>query len=120
MNKVYKGNYTDFQDSRGYFLGRFMKERGFPDLKTDSLELAYMILPEVDYSLPHYHKIASEVTICLTGRLNLIVEGQETTLVPGEFLLVPPGTVLQNPTNEPGTTIFVLKWPSVADDKYYA
>ena len=126
MNIEHRDNYfvvqlSEFRGStKGYFLGRFMGEQGYPFLNFEELEIASMELPIVDESKPHYHLVSTEVTIVTEGCLTLIVDQQqEIQLKKGEFVVIPPGTVLQNPVNEPGTKVIVIKFPSIPEDKYY-
>lgn len=116
-----------FEETHGYFMGFFMKGKFLPDgspadiLTRDDVECAIMELSEYDPSKPHFHKIACEITYCLSGRLHLIVDQKdEIDLTENQFLVIQPGVVLQNPTNEPGTRIFVVKFPSIPSDKFYA
>ncbi len=116
-----------FQATRGYFVGFFMAGKTSPEgesldiLTRQDVECAIMDLPERDESKPHYHKLGYEVTYCLSGWLHLIVDqSQEVDLTENQFLIIPPGTILQNPENAPGTRVFVVKAPSVPGDKYYA
>ena len=106
--------------TRGYFIGHFMAEEGYPDLRSDEIEIAVMKLPEADPGPAHFHREMTEITIVLSGRLTLIFDEKEKVEVgEGEFFVVYPGTVLQNPANEPGTKVVVIKYPSVPQDKYY-
>lgn len=123
------GNMSDptFRETRGYFVGFFMRDKSLPDgspadiLTRDDVECAIMELPEHDLSKPHYHKKAYEVTFCLSGRLYLIVDQKdEIELATNQFLIIPPEVILQNPVNEPGTRVLVVKAPSVPNDKFYA
>ncbi len=106
-----------FEDKRNYKVGFFME--GI--LRRVDFEFAEMDLPEVDLEPPHYHKLATELTYCISGRLYLIVhQRDEIELVAREWLFLPPRVVLQNPRNDPGTRIVVFKTPSVPGDKFYA
>jgi len=55
----------------------------------------------------------------LSGKLNLIIDGDQLKAEAGQFFVIKPGTVLQNPTNDLGTRVVVVKSPSLPDDKYY-
>ncbi|MBI2595294.1 cupin domain-containing protein [Candidatus Daviesbacteria bacterium] len=114
--RFFKGNIKDFDKNKGYFIGAFLKD---PLLQREDLECAIMELPVIDESKPHYHKLMYEVTFVLSGRLRLIVDQkEEINLEENEFLVIPPGTVLQNPENAPGTKVFVVKTPSAPGDKF--
>lgn len=110
---------SEFDETRGYFAGPFMSDKGHPELQVEDTEASFMKLPEEDTSRPHYHEFLHELTLCLTGRLHLIIDGNEVELFPLQLLYVPPGVVLQNPRNDPGTTMVGLRWKIVKGDKYY-
>lgn len=110
----------EFAGTRGYFIGHFMAEEGFPNLMSQEVECAIIEVPIEDLSKPHFHRVMTEITIVLSGRLTLIFgEKDQVEVGEGEFFIVKPGTVLQNPVNEPGTKVLVIKYPSVPGDKYY-
>lgn len=114
------GNTADFNQTRGYLMGFFMPEDQSL-LRRDDLEIAVMQLPERDVSKPHFHRDSTEVTYVIRGslRLNIGIPARSLVLAAGEFMVIPPGTVLQNPTNDPGTEVLVIKFPSVPGDKFY-
>lgn len=126
QKKYFVGNISEFGGTRGYFVGYFMRGKLFPEgrnldlLGREDFECAVMDLPKSDPSLPHYHKLATEVTYVLSGRLKMIIEGKSLELEKGDFMVLPPKVVSQNPENDPGTIVFVVKVPSVRDDKFYA
>ena len=109
----------EIQDTRGYFYGAFMESAGYPELQDDNLEVAQLELPEEGESRPHFHEIMTEITYVISGCLHLVVNGDEIDLSSGQFLIVKPGVVLQNCSNEPGTSVLVIKSPSRPDDKHY-
>ena len=125
--RYFIGNLDDpaFKERRGYFVGFFMRGETFPDgrsldiLSRDDVECAVMHLPEVDMTRPHYHPQAFEITYCIKGRLRLVIDGENVELTENQFMIIPPGVVLQNPENDPETKIFVVKVPSVPGDKSY-
>lgn len=128
QERYFKGdiNSPEFKQTRGYFVGFFMRGKVAGDgssmdiLVRDDVECTIMELPEHDPSKPHFHKTGYEVTYCLSGRLHLIVDQKdEVDLAENQFLIIPPGVILQNPTNDPGTRIFVVKAPSIPNDKFY-
>ena len=118
-NAEFVGNIGEFRNSKGYMVGGFMKD---DNLRTPEVEIAVMDLPTVDPSPPHYHQHMSEITYATAGSLNLLVGGSDplsVNLTAGNFILVKQGVVLQNPSNEVGTKIVVVKAPSAPGDKYY-
>lgn len=117
------GNAEADESTKGYFLGSFMEQVGKPELDFGMCEAAVLDLPETDDSKPHYHEIMTEVTYVIEGELSLRiwdVDGKRgVKLTKGQYLLVEPGAVIQNPKNEKGTKIFVVKFPSISGDKKY-
>lgn len=115
------GAIADSRDRRGWFLGHFMPEESLQH--SEVVEMAVMDLPLIDASRPHYHRLGTEVTYVIRGSLRLIVghgdSRTECDLTQGQFIIVPPMTPLQNPANEEGTQVFVVKFPSVPGDKYF-
>lgn len=112
-----------FKDTKGYLMGWFMRDKTLSEggevLIRDDVECAVMGLPEINLDPPHYHKLATELTYCISGRLHMIVGDSEFDLEENQFMVIPPNVFSQNPTNAPGTKIFVVKVPSVPDDKFY-
>lgn len=115
-----------FKETRGYFVGFFLREKVSTDgqsldiLGRRDLECAVMDLSEVDTSPPHYHHLGYEVTYCLSGKLHLIIDHKDMVdLSENQFIVIPPETVLQNPNNEPGTKVFVVRNISIPGDKFY-
>ena len=124
--KCFIGSLDDslFETTKGYLMGYFMRGKTLPEggevLIRDDVECAVMTLPEIDLSPPHYHKLATELTYCISGRLHMIVGEDEFDLGENQFMIIPPEVISQNPSNSPGTKIFVIKLPSVPNDKFYA
>lgn len=112
--------------ARGYMVGFFMGEKTPPGdnsldiLTRTDVECAWMELPERDESRPHYHFKGYEITICVSGELRLIIDQREEIILhPRQFIIIPPGTVLQNPVNAPGTEVIVVRNISIPGDKAY-
>jgi quercetin dioxygenase-like cupin family protein len=114
-----KAQPDEIKGTRSYIVGAFMEKAGYPELQNEQVEIAVLELPLQDSAKPHYHKEMTEITIVLSGKLYLIVDGESVEAKEGEFFVVKPGTILQNPQNEPGTKVLVIKSPSLPDDKYY-
>lgn len=114
--------YIGYLDNKhgGWQMGKFMADS--PKLNTN-FEVAIMDLPEKDNNFPHYHLKTTEVTICMEGELTIIFFGKrlkiERKIRKGEFIVVPPGIVIQNPENAPGTKVVVFKNFSDPEDKYF-
>lgn len=114
-----KAQPDEIKGTRSYLVGAFMEKAGYPELQNNQVEVAILELPLEDLSQPHYHQEMTEITIVLSGKLHLIVDSEPVEANAGEFFVVKPGTVLQNPRNEPGTKVLVIKSPSLPDDKHY-
>lgn len=118
-DKFFLGNVGDFDSTKGYFIGRFMGEKGFPLLETDEVEIAWKKLPTTfDEPLPHFHKKGVEVNIVISGSYKLEINGEEKELCKGDFLVVYPESRLRNISAQEGTELVVVKSPSVPDDKF--
>lgn len=105
----------------GYFVGHFIQgER--PEHRMD-VETAILQLPAVDGSQPHFHEKVNEVTYVISGELELLVWDRGGVwgikLHKGQYILVEPGAITQNPRNAEGTQVFVVKFPSVPGDNKY-
>lgn len=118
-NKFVKGNLKDFGDTSGYFVGRFMGDRGRSDLETDEVEIAFKILPEnFGDEKPHYHKGGVEINIVINGSYKVLINGEEVTLNEKDFLVVYPESKLKNLSAKKNTELIVVKAPSLPHDKY--
>jgi len=96
-----------------------MGEKGFPLLTTDEVEIAWKILPaNFGDKVAHFHKIGVEVNIVISGSYKALVDGKETGLKRGDFLVVYPETRLKNISAQEGTELIVVKAPSVTGDKF--
>lgn len=93
----------------GWFIGNFE-----PSLfKTNDVEVAVKHYKPGDYDQEHYHKIATEYTIIIKGKVRMLgteySEGDVLTILPMEstdFLALTE------------TTTVVVKIPGASDDKY--
>ncbi len=57
---------------------------------TERHSLAYIVLPPGKASLLHYHPVAEESYYILQGNARLLLGEAETTLSPGQTVLIPP------------------------------
>lgn len=118
-NKFAKGQIADFDSTKGYFIGRFMGEKGFPNLETDEVEIAWKKIPmTLDEPRAHYHKVGVEINIVISGGYTAEVNGEIVDLKRGDFLVVYPESPLRNIKAEDGTELIVVKAPSVSQDKF--
>ena len=94
---------------RGWFIGQF--DRAIH--KTDACEVSYQINRQGDISEPHYHKIATEVTLVISG--SVWVNGE--IFCDGEMFVLEPGEVAEVEYLE-DTASVVVKTPGPLNDKY--
>lgn len=118
-DKFVYGNTKDFSQTKGYFIGRFMGEKGRPDLETDEVEVAWKVFPIASgEETLHYHKEGIEINIVVSGGYKVLVGGVEKEIKKGDFLVVYPETKLKTLSIEGGSEIIVVKAPSVPGDKF--
>ena len=92
----------------GWFVGNF-----FPSaLETPSVEVAVKKYATGDYEPKHVHKIATEVTLVLSGK----VEMCDRTWAEGTIIVLSPGEATDFRALEDSVTV-VVKIPSVLGDK---
>lgn len=94
---------------KGWFIGNFE-----PSLfKTNDCEVAVKSYHEGDYEEKHYHKIATEFTVVVKGRIRMF----DREFGEGDIVMVEPGdttdfTALTDVMN------VVIKIPGANNDKY--
>lgn len=93
----------------GWFIGNFEPTV----LRTDKFEVAVKKYKKGDTEKRHVHKIATEITLILTGCVdingNRYSENEIVTILPNEWVLF---KAIDD------TITIVVKTPSVSDDKY--
>lgn len=93
----------------GWFVGDFQ-----PSLfTTPHAEIAVQHFAAGDCAPAHYHKVAQEITVIISGLAMM----NEILLVAGDIAVVPPGETVTFTALEATTTV-VVKTPSVMEDKY--
>ena len=93
----------------GWFVGNFEPTT----LKTEMCEVAVKKYKKGDYEDEHYHKIATEVTLILSGRVRMM--GSEWG--PGDILVLSPGDITDFEALTDVVNV-VVKVPGATDDKY--
>jgi quercetin dioxygenase-like cupin family protein len=93
----------------GWFVGAFAPTA----LHNDGTEVAVQRFAAGTAEAPHQHRVATEVTLLLSGRARMCGR----TLEAGEILVLPPGTVSGFEAVTDCVTV-VVKTPSVPGDKY--
>lgn len=94
---------------RGWFIGGFS-----PTVyDTHVCEVGVKIYKGGEYESPHYHKVASEITLILSGHVEMC--GRKWG--PGDIVLIEPGEATDFRALTDTTTV-VVKIPGAIDDKY--
>lgn len=100
-------NINDFV--RGWFIGGFE-----PTLfKTTDVEVAVQYFEKGDKEASHCHKIATEITMIVSGKAKM----KEYILEAGDILRIEPGEYTDFEALE-NTITTVIKLPGVLNDKY--
>lgn len=95
---------------KGWFVGNFS-----PTLyKTNDVEVAIKSYNKGDCEESHYHKIATEITVIVSGRVKM--NGIEYKK--GDIIVIEPGESTDFECLEYGTKSAVVKIPGANDDKY--
>lgn len=95
---------------KGWFIGDFI-----PSLyKTKNFEIAIKRYDKNDYEGRHIHKIATEYTVIISGRV--LMNGKEYKS--GDIVMVYPGESVDFQSLENDTVNVVIKIPSTKGDKY--
>ena len=96
---------------RGWFVGNFE-----PTLyRTNDVEVAVKEYKAGDYEDAHYHKIATEITVVLEGRIRMF--GREFGR--GDIVIAEPNDVTRFDALT-DVVLTVVKLPGANDDKYLA
>jgi len=94
----------------GWFIGNFEPSL----LKTNDCEVAVKSYNKGDYEKAHYHKIATEYTVIIAGRVKM--NGIEYSA--GDIIVMEPNESTDFEVLEDGTINVVVKMPGANDDKY--
>lgn len=95
---------------KGWFVGNFEPTL----LKTNDVEVAVKSYKKGDYEEKHYHKIATEITVIITGRVKM--NGVEYKA--GDIVVMEPMESTDFECLEDGTKNVVVKYPGANNDKY--
>lgn len=102
-----KHNINDFV--RGWFVGNFE-----PSLyKTEDVEVAVQYFYKGDKEASHCHKIATEITLIVSGKARM----NDKYLESGDILKIKPGEFTDFEALE-DTITAVVKLPGATNDKY--
>ena len=95
---------------KGWFVGNFNPTL----LKTNDVEVAVKSYKKGDYEGKHYHKIATEITVIISGRVKM----NGTEYKAGDIITMEPNEATDFEALEEGTVNVVVKLPGANDDKY--
>lgn len=96
---------------RGWFIGPF-KPSVF---QTDCCEVAVKTYSAGDVELAHFHKIATEVTVVISGSIEMCGKNWNS----GDIIVLSPGEVTEFRALTDAVNV-VVKIPGANDDKYSA
>ena len=94
---------------KGWFIGDFDPSL----LKTQQVEVAVKNYKRGDQEGVHYHKIATEITVVVSGRVRMNGVEYQT----GDIIVIEPLESTDFEAIEDSITT-VVKYPGVTDDKY--
>jgi quercetin dioxygenase-like cupin family protein len=95
--------------TKGWFVGAFTPTA----CQTDACEVAVKYYKAGDKEEPHFHKIATETTLILSG--TVIMAGQEWHA--GDIVVIEPGDITGFEALTDAINV-VVKTPGVLNDKY--
>lgn len=95
--------------TKGWFVGKFEPTL----IPTDAVEVAVKHYRQGDGEASHHHKVATELTLILSGEVKM--SGEEIRA--GEIVKILPGQSTDFHALSDAITV-VVKMPSVAGDKY--
>jgi mannose-6-phosphate isomerase-like protein (cupin superfamily) len=95
--------------TKGWFVGNFSPSL----LPTDAVEVAAKQYRAGDSEGAHFHKVATELTLVVSGRVRM--NGEEVG--PGEIIKIEPGQATDFVSLTDAMTV-VVKVPCVRGDKY--
>jgi mannose-6-phosphate isomerase-like protein (cupin superfamily) len=97
------------QFTKGWFVGNFSPTI----LPSNDVEVAVKHYRAGESEAAHYHKVATELTLIVSGRVRM--SGEEVG--PGEIIRIEPGQATDFVPLTDATTV-VVKMPCVSGDKY--
>lgn len=95
---------------KGWFVGNFEPTL----IKTNDVEVAVKSYNKGDYEEKHYHKIATELTVIIQGRVKM----NEVEYQKGDIIVMEPMEATDFECLEDGTQNVVVKYSGANNDKY--
>lgn len=97
--------------TKGWFIGNFEPSL----LKTNACEVAVKTYQKGEVESKHYHKIATEYTVIISGKVRMF----DTVFSEGDIVIAQPGDVTDFEALTDAVNV-VVKLPGANDDKYLA
>jgi ethanolamine utilization protein EutQ (cupin superfamily) len=97
------------QMTKGWFVGDFSPTI----VKTQAVEVGIKQYQKNEYEETHHHKVATEITVILTGKVRMNGELYSA----GDIIVIEPGEATDFEVLEDVTTV-VVKYPGAQNDKY--
>ncbi len=111
-----KGNVFQEQERNGWIYGNFMPDGDLA--KDDKAEIKVANLDNTFTSKPHYNKTSTKIDIIWEGNAIWQVEGEEVEMKTGDYLIIPPKTVVSIKKVVSNKLIVqTIRFPSTSDDK---
>ena len=95
--------------TKGWFVGNFEPTL----LKTNDVEVAVKSYKKGDFEEKHYHKIATEITVIINGKVKM----NNRVYSKGEIIVIEPNEATDFEALE-DTVCSVVKFPGANNDKY--
>jgi len=102
-----KYNLTDMK--LGWFIGQFVPVA----FESNACEVAIKYYNKGDYDKSHYHKIATEITVIVDGKVRM----NNITYYKNDIIVIEPNDITDFLALSNATTV-VVKIPGVLNDKY--
>lgn len=95
---------------KGWFVGSFQPTI----IDTNEVEVAVKRYSQGDYEASHHHKIATEITVIVSG----YVEMNGKTYGPNDIIVIEPGESTDFKCLTDNVVTCVVKYPGASNDKY--
>lgn len=96
--------------TKGWFVGNFEPSI----IKTNDVEVAVKNYNKGDYESSHFHKIATEITVIVSGKVRMNGKIYQA----GDIIVMEPNHATDFESLEDNTVNVVVKLPGANNDKY--
>lgn len=111
-----KGNVFQGQERDGWIYGNFMPKGDIS--KDERAEIKVAKLDSSFTSDPHYNKTSTKIDIIWQGSAIWQVDGKEVEMNAGDYLIIPPKTVVNiKKVISDELIVQTIRFPSSTDDK---